>query len=144
MCPILCRSRFIFFPHFSVLLFVPLVDVTSTNCKSNFVKSAYVTSLFFLFIQEKDRIVIAVQNLCEGFSGLVTKFVRQISGLDFVDPRGSQPRKMRMNRKKYAQRPKRVQQDEDLGLVFSLCFYWLLYRIINIAMFYHSAQFESH
>uniref|UniRef100_A0A0E0LY82 Ubiquitin-like protease family profile domain-containing protein n=1 Tax=Oryza punctata TaxID=4537 RepID=A0A0E0LY82_ORYPU len=38
--------------------------------------------------QEKDRIVITVQNLCEGFSSLVTKFVRQISGLDFMDPRG--------------------------------------------------------
>nr|XP_025882029.1 cyclic nucleotide-gated cation channel beta-1-like [Oryza sativa Japonica Group] len=65
-------------------------------------------------LPEKDRIVIAVQNLCEGFSGLVTKFVRQISGLDFVDLRGSQPRKMRMNQKKLAQRTKRVQQDEDL------------------------------
>uniref|UniRef100_A0A0E0PVU0 Ubiquitin-like protease family profile domain-containing protein n=1 Tax=Oryza rufipogon TaxID=4529 RepID=A0A0E0PVU0_ORYRU len=70
-------------------------------------------------LPENDRIVIAVQNLCEGFSGLVTKFVRQISGLDFVDPRGSQPRKMRMNRKKYAQRPKRVQQDEDLDVTSS-------------------------
>nr|BAD20055.1 hypothetical protein [Oryza sativa Japonica Group]BAD28889.1 hypothetical protein [Oryza sativa Japonica Group] len=69
--------------------------------------------------QEKDRIVIAVQNLCEGFSGLVTKFVRQISGLDFVDPRGSQPRKMRMNRKKLAQWTKRVQQDEDLDVTSS-------------------------
>uniref|UniRef100_A0A0E0HNH3 Ubiquitin-like protease family profile domain-containing protein n=1 Tax=Oryza nivara TaxID=4536 RepID=A0A0E0HNH3_ORYNI len=69
--------------------------------------------------QENDRIVIAVKNLCEGFSGLVTKFVRQISGLDFVDPRGSQPRKMRMNRKKRAQRPKRVQQDEDLDVTSS-------------------------
>uniref|UniRef100_A0A0E0EPA1 Ubiquitin-like protease family profile domain-containing protein n=1 Tax=Oryza meridionalis TaxID=40149 RepID=A0A0E0EPA1_9ORYZ len=69
--------------------------------------------------QEKDKIVIAVQNLCEEFSGLVTKFVRQISGLDFVDPRGSQPRKMRMNRKKLAQRPKRVQQDEDLDVTSS-------------------------
>ncbi|EEC84075.1 hypothetical protein OsI_30360 [Oryza sativa Indica Group] len=37
--------------------------------------------------QENDRIVTSLQNLCEGFSGLVTKFVRQISGLDFVDPR---------------------------------------------------------
>uniref|UniRef100_A0A0E0IG15 Uncharacterized protein n=1 Tax=Oryza nivara TaxID=4536 RepID=A0A0E0IG15_ORYNI len=36
---------------------------------------------------ENDRIVTSLQNLCEGFSGLVTKFVRQISGLDFVDPR---------------------------------------------------------
>ncbi|EEC80321.1 hypothetical protein OsI_22364 [Oryza sativa Indica Group] len=70
-------------------------------------------------LPEKDRIVIAVQNLCEGFSGLVTKFVRQISGLDFVDLRGSQPRKMRMNQKKLAQRTKRVQQDEDLDVTSS-------------------------
>uniref|UniRef100_A0A0E0LBL8 Ubiquitin-like protease family profile domain-containing protein n=1 Tax=Oryza punctata TaxID=4537 RepID=A0A0E0LBL8_ORYPU len=92
---------------------------------------------FFGTLPEKDRIVIAVQNLCEGFSDLVTKFVRQISGLDFMDPRGSQPRQMRRNRKRLAQRPKKFQQDEDLAMMKILLLMktkWKTLRKMNISM----------
>uniref|UniRef100_A0A0E0KN70 Ubiquitin-like protease family profile domain-containing protein n=1 Tax=Oryza punctata TaxID=4537 RepID=A0A0E0KN70_ORYPU len=94
---------------------VPVVGYRATVWTNELINQAILADTSadgsFGALPEKDKIVIAVQNWCEGFSGLVTKFVRQISGLDYMDPKGSQPRQMRKNWKRVAQRPKN--DDED-------------------------------